>query len=247
MRLALISDIHGNTVALEAVLRELRAEAIENVVCLGDIASDGPDPRGAIALIRELGCPTVLGNTDAAWAQPAAAQPGEDWLRAIDHWSREQLTPDDRAWLAGLAPILTLDLEGQSLLCFHGSPRSFDDVILAATPVSELASMLAGREAEILAGGHTHQQLVRRFESSTIVNPGTVGLPFDRVPSTWPPTDEEAMTISNPAVAEYAVLTVKDGRFSIELRSNRYELGALADLVRRSGMPYADRWMADWR
>lgn len=247
VRLALVADIHGNSVALDTVLGEVRAEGIEDVVCLGDIASDGPDPRGTIARIRELGCPTVLGNTDLDWAQAPAPETGGDQLTEMDRWSKELLTSEERAWLAGLAPTLLLSLGDHDLLCFHGSPRSFDDVILAATPSSELTPMLAGSEKELLAGGHTHQQLIRRFRSSTIVNPGTVGLPFDRVPATWPPTAEEAASILNLTVAEYAVLTAAEGRLSIDLRSTSYELEALAELVHRSGMPQPDRWMADWR
>ncbi|CAN5721204.1 metallophosphoesterase family protein [soil metagenome] len=247
MRLALIADIHGNTVALDTVLGELRDEEVDEIVCLGDIASDGPDPRGCIARIRETGCPTVLGNTDAAWAQPSPPRTNGDWVEEFDRWSRDQLTAEERAWLGGLEPVLSRTVGGHSLLCFHGSPRSFDDVILAATPSSELTPMLAANEADLLAGGHTHQQLIRRFHSSTIVNPGTVGLPFDGVPASWPPTAEEAASIRNPTLAEYAVVTTHGSRFSIDLRSTRYELDALAELVRRSGMPHAERWLADWR
>jgi putative phosphoesterase len=247
LRLALISDTHGNSTALDAVLAELDAQAVSEVVCLGDVASDGPDPAGCVERIRALGCPVVLGNTDAAWGSSSAPQGDDHWLNDIDRWGREQLTSEQRAWLAGLPPTLSLEVEGHSLLCFHGSPRSFDDVILAATPATELMPMVAGAEEELLAGGHTHQQMVRRFRSSTIVNPGTVGLPFDAAPLAWPPTLEEQASIRNRPAAEYALLTVEEGRFSIDLRSTAYPLDDLIALARGSGMPHADRWAADWR
>jgi predicted phosphodiesterase len=66
--------------------------------------------------------------------------------------------------------------EGVELRCFHGSPRSFDDVLVATTPEAELDRLLAGAEAAVLAGGHTHLPLLRRWRQSLLLNPGTVGV-----------------------------------------------------------------------
>lgn len=240
MRLGLISDIHGNLLALEAVLAELEREELDRLVCLGDVVA-GPRANEALARIRELGCPVIMGNWDA-WSvdgMPKPTTPIEEKLYAIGAYWAERLGDDDREFIRTFVPRLEVEAgPGQRLLCFHGSPNSFDDWIVATTPDEGVAQMLVGFRAPVLVGGHTHMQMVRRYEDSLFVNPGSVGLPFER----WSPED-----VRIAPRAEYAILTTSDGGLALDLRRTTYDVDSHVRRGLESGMPFADWWAASWQ
>src|SRR5918992_5583290 len=121
MRLGLIADIHGNLVALDAVLAVLAAARVDQIVCLGDVAVLGPQPRAVIARLGDVGCPGVLGNTDA-WLLPdpplPAAAPTSTPTIALTHWCADQLSAADRHYLRQLPIELTISRGGAHLRCF---------------------------------------------------------------------------------------------------------------------------------
>ncbi|HUF76947.1 MAG TPA: metallophosphoesterase family protein [Longimicrobiales bacterium] len=238
-RVGVISDIHGNRLALDAVLAELEAERIDEVVCLGDVAV-GPQPREALARVRELGCPVVMGNWDTAFldGMPSPADEVERKLVEIGRWWADMLTADDRAFMRTFQPTLELTLPGgERMLCYHGSPTSFDDWILATTSDEEVDRMLGGRAAPLMLGGHTHVQMVRRHRHSVIVNPGSVGLAF----YDWPPA-----RVQVAPWAEYGILSWDAGRLGIELRRTTFDVAGLLQLSLASGMPHAEWWAGTW-
>jgi putative phosphoesterase len=243
MRVAIIADIHGNLVALDAVLAEIERERPDAVVCLGDVAATGPQPAEAVARLRALGCAAVMGNADAWLLDPRPYDTDDEDMRrieAIDRWCAARLAPADLAYLRAFQPLVTLPLSGEaSLLCFHGSPRSFDEIILATTPEAELEEMLGGYRAAVMAGGHTHIQLLRRHGETLLLNPGSVGLPFEQV-------DWGART-RNPPWAEYAIVGWAAGRLSVDLRRAPIDPGAVVRAALASGMPHAEWWAKDWQ
>jgi predicted phosphodiesterase len=182
-----------------------------------------------------------MGNWDA-WSvdgMPKPTTPVEERLYAIGAYWAERLGDEDREFIRGFVPTLELELgRGRTLLCFHGSPNSFDDWIVATTPDDEVAAMLVGFRAPVLAGGHTHMQMVRRYEDSLFVNPGSIGLPFEL----WSPED----VLIAPR-AEYAILTANDGRLAVDLRRTTYDVEAHLRGGLESGMPFADWWAASWQ
>src|SRR5690349_8585456 len=102
MRLALISDIHGNLVALDAVLADLIARNIEHTLCLGDVAAGGSQVSEVIARLQELSCPIVMGNTDAWLLSPRLTERKNLFAQKVqdnEFWSSQQLTEDDKAFL----------------------------------------------------------------------------------------------------------------------------------------------------
>lgn len=248
MRIALISDIHGNTVALDAVLADLGERPVDLLVCLGDIAANGPDPAGAVERIAERAQVTVMGNTDEEivdvpdwWHDPALLGiPEAGWPGIqIGVWNAEQLTGDHLAFLAGLPATAELELGGLgTLLAFHGSPRSPNELITADTDPDQLGQMLGDTDHRLLAGGHTHVPLVRRHGTSTILNPGSVGRPFA--------TYGYAGAVEVHDRAEYAVVTTSGSGCRIELRQVRFDLDHLARQVRSTGMPHGDWWLGLW-
>ena len=128
MRLGLISDIHGNRHALDAVLHDLEREGVDQYICLGDVAV-GPQPAEALERIRELGCPVVMGNWDAAFLgdMPKPKDKIGEQLVEIGEWWASYLSPADREFMAGFVPNMKLDVGSTPVFFFHGSPRSYDD------------------------------------------------------------------------------------------------------------------------
>lgn len=242
-RLGVIADIHGNAVALEAVLVALRARGIERFVCLGDVAS-GPRPAETLATVRGLGCPVVMGNADAAVLSPVPIPVGDDedgrrWTE-IERWCRDRLDADALAFLAGFAATVTVEVGGVGVLACHGTPRSFDEPLSARSSPDDLDGALAGVAAAVVLAGHTHRAMVHRHRGVLLVNPGSVGLPFDPAP----PADD----IRNPAWAEFAILEADRARsLAVTLGRAPYDLDRLRADVLASGMPHAEWWLADWR
>jgi predicted phosphodiesterase len=242
--LALISDIHGNAVALNAVLADLARRDVDELVCLGDIAAGGPQPREVIARVRELQCECVRGNGEG-WLLEGLPQGRSGATRRLDEvveWARAQLAPEDLDYLAGLPATLSCALPatlscaagGMTLFCFHGSPRADIDVLLATTPEAELDERFADAPAvAVLAGGHTHIQLLRPYQRSLLVNPGSVGLPLDSLTETRPPL---------PAWAEYAIVEVGDAGVEIAFRRVPIDIDQLAAAT--AAMPHLT-WAAD--
>lgn len=242
MRFALLADIHGNLVALETVLQEIAREAVDQTICLGDVAALGPQPHEVVDRLRHLHCPVILGNTDA-WlvAPPGAKTADAETLRTITSWCAEQLTPEDRSYLHTFSPLLELPLdEGRTVLCYHGSPRSFDDVIAATTPDAVVKQMLAGFAATVMVGGHTHIQMIRRYEDAYLVNVGSVGLPGVNAGSSELPSNRHVHW------AEYGVLSIESARLSIDLRRTPLDMSAVLKAGASSGMPHIEWWMQKW-
>jgi predicted phosphodiesterase len=104
MRIGLIGDIHGNLFALETVLAELEREPLDQLICLGDVVALGPQPGGVLARLRALGCPVVMGNTDA-WLLDRPSASVDEIDRAFISWTSAQLTASDRAYVAAFPNI----------------------------------------------------------------------------------------------------------------------------------------------
>ena len=233
--LGLISDIHGNAVALDAVVTDLERRRVREAICLGDIAAGGPQPGAVIARLRELGCLCVRGNAES-WVLdrlPPGRSEETRRLAAVVAWTRTVLSRDDVDYLAGLPPTLTASVGAVSVFCFHGSPRSEIERLLAGTPEHELEDALAEAPvAGVVAGGHTHLQLSRRCGDRWLVNPGSVGLPLGSL------TGDPLL----PAWAEYALVEVDDGKVDVSFQRVAVDVEALAAVT--ATMPHAS-WAAD--
>jgi predicted phosphodiesterase len=242
MRIGLISDIHGNLVSLEVVLADIDRAGVDQIICLGDVASLGPQPREVVARIKALGCPCVMGNHDLEVINPdlvhddAAVSP---WEIELVSWCVEQLSEADFSLISSFEPQIEIPLDAEAtLLCYHGSPGSPFDKILATTPVAELDEMLNGLAAEVMAGGHTHVQMLRQHKGTLIVNPGSVGFPFEQVPF-------QSLPRYLPW-AEYCIIDWTDGVLGIELRRVPVDFHEIEQAALSSGMPRAAAWLELW-
>jgi putative phosphoesterase len=244
MTIALIADIHGNLAALEAVLDELKAQPPDKIVCLGDVAATGPQPHEVLRRLHGLACHVVMGNADAELLVVSfpAPETDEDTRRIMDisRWCAAQLDDADRAFLASFQPTVEISLgEERRLLCCHGSPRSYDDIIVAATSDVELDGMIASDDATVIAGGHTHIRMLRAYREREIVNPGSVGLAYQFFPDG---------SVRVPPWAEFALLAQSDtGAMSVDFRRVSYDRDATVRAMTEREMPHAAWWAAVWR
>jgi predicted phosphodiesterase len=201
--LALVSDIHGNDTALAAVVADLERLEIDRVVCLGDAVQGGPQPREVLDRLGALGWPVVLGNADDFLLKVPVDSPEPITDAQLERrtWTLEQLEPHHLEQIRSFAPTLDVELDGHEgglmLRAFHGSPHSYDDILLPDTPDAQAEQRWGGSGVDVLAGGHTHLQWARTIDGALYVNPGSVGLAYDRF-------DDAPMP---KLVAEYAVVT----------------------------------------
>jgi putative phosphoesterase len=237
MRLALISDQHGNDVAFRAALEDVERLGVEEIVCLGDVVQGGSEPAQTLDRLASFSCKTVLGNADAFLLEVPAdsPEPVTERLLEVREWTLSQLGASHLEQIRSFAPVVRLELDGVSLLLFHGSPRSYDDVLLPELGGEALEPFL-GHDATLLAGGHTHLQWTRRIGDALYVNPGSVGISYDR----------HADPLVLRPLAEWALVTVADGSVAVEFRQVPYAVEDVRDAAERSGRPHADEWAAQW-
>jgi putative phosphoesterase len=208
MRVGLVSDIHSNRVAFEAVLDDM--PAVDALVCAGDVVGYNPWPAECVEAVREREIPTVMGNHDRAVAEGTAFRFNAMARAGVEH-GRSMLDDDQLNWLAELPDERTV-LDGRVKLV-HGHP---DDPDRYTYPDEFSASMLD--DETLLVLGHTHVQGHERFEEGTVCNPGSVGQPRDGDPR-----------------AAYAVADLEEGE--IDERRVEYDIDAVAEAVERAGLP----------
>jgi diadenosine tetraphosphatase ApaH/serine/threonine PP2A family protein phosphatase len=212
-------------------------------VCLGDAPQGGSQPAAVVRLLREQAWPVVLGNADD-FVRDAAAGEEVPTERQLDvrAWTREQLGADGLAFVDTFRPTIRLDLgEGRTLLAFHGSPTSYDDVILPSAEEDEFRRLLGPPVADVLTGGHIHRQWLRRYGDGVFVNPGSVGLAYDHVQ-----LEQGVADLRADPFAEYARIEVNGDRLEIAFRRVPFDRNAVVAAIDASGMPHADAARMQW-
>ncbi len=233
MRIGFISDIHGNLTALEAVLADIDKQSVDSLICLGDVATLGPQPKQVVSRLRSLNCQCIQGNHESALLDLAKIEEYQiaSSLAPALRWCGEQLDPEDMNFLRSFKPLLEIPMGSEHLmLCYHGSPQSNTDQILVTTPTNDLDKLFTNSEADILIGGHTHIQMLRRHDQKLIINPGSVGsafrLPFQpgNLPQLLP-------------WAEYGIINLDGDVLSVDLRRVPFDMAAFSEAVNLSRMP----------
>jgi predicted phosphodiesterase len=240
MRIGLFGDIHGNLVALDAVLAALRHERLDHLVCLGDVATTGPQPHETVARLRELGCVVVRGNWDDWMLEIRDGRRSPDGCRPMDLWCGAQLTAADLRFLDTFLPTYELPLpNGTALVCYHGAPRDYNQYLSYVTPDEELDRVLEGRRTGIMAGGHTHMAMLRRHRQALVLNPGSVSENWNF--SRWP-----QQRLFNPH-AEYAVVDCDAGQVRVTFQQVAIDVEAVIAAAYACGMPAPEPWVASWQ
>jgi putative phosphoesterase len=226
MRIAIISDIHANITALEAVLEDLKQQQVEAVYCLGDLVGYAAFPNEVIDRIRRDGTPTIMGNYDdgvgfdrdecgCAYRDPEEQRLGDLSLR----WTQRSVTSDRKDFLRSLQPEIRFEAGGKRFRLVHGSPRRMNEYLFEDRPLSSFQRLAATSETDVLIFGHTHQPYTKRVDGVLFVNAGSVGKPKDR----------------DPRACYVVIDTVGD--VAVEFRRIPYDVDTAANAIRDSLLP----------
>lgn len=219
MIIAIISDIHANLTALEAVIDKLPKH--DELFCLGDIVGYGPQPNEVIARLVELQpSVTLQGNHDAAVVSGDVQGFSANAATAVE-WTRRKLDHASRGYLAGLKPSARIQRGEHTFALYHGSPHDpLNEYVFPGVTASVGRSMMKAASASIVLLGHTHMPMLYRFENGVLANPGSVGQPRD-----------------GDHRASFAILTVSQGDVRFEVQRVEYNVGLVADRIISSGLP----------
>ncbi len=229
MRLAAISDMHGNAVAFEAVINDLRAQSPDVVVCLGDVVMRGPQPQECVEMLRSLKPRlTVRGNYDhrcSGWPAPGwtPKTAKEELLLRDVAYTCGHLSGEDREWLANLPVGASICLGGVHMEMYHAAPGSLGQYTWPWASNEELSRLRVDDSTQLVLFGHMHHPFVRTANGLTVVNIGSVGLSFD-----------------GDNRASYAVIDIDEGRFCSQIRRVAYDVEASIRIARDLGMPDVD-------
>jgi predicted phosphodiesterase len=247
MRLAVLSDIHGNLAAFEAVLADLEAQGgADNTWFLGDLAAFGPRPAECVQRVKAMvdavkddeakkgSIRVIFGNTDrhlVNGSRPTANQPAKDAeefaslyanIRTLSErfvWCMDQIGYPEYEFLATLHGETDLYAEGYGyVIGYHGTPGDDEGVGITPESTDEAAlDALLDREGRLGIGGHIHRQMDRQVGSWRVVNVGSIGFPFNA-----------------SGVAQYGIFTFADGDVTVDLRAVPYDVEAvIADSAAR--------------
>ncbi len=230
-RIAVLSDIHGNPVALEAVLKELKREKPDYVLVAGDLVLNGPEPNAAIDALRSLesdGGIIVSGNTDIAVgdfdytaAFPQYADGVPETVSAAVEWAHDELGDDQLDWLRRLPAERRIRAgDDQLVLVVHASPGSQTQGFDQALDANVIFERAAATDARVICVGHTHLPEVRDLGWKVIVNDGSAGYVFDGDPT-----------------ASWAIVTVEGTDVSAEIRRTEFDVISVANAISARGLP----------
>jgi predicted phosphodiesterase len=225
---------------------DIKQHPVDQIICLGDAVQGGPQPKAVVERLRKLDCPVVMGNADA-WLVSGVETADEGIplerkkkMDAIRAWSLSLLNEDDIEFISDFQATVTIPLDQNvSLLCFHGSPTSFDDLILPAAPEEEFQKYLSPYSSHVLTGGHTHAQQIRRLGKYFFFNPGSVGFAYSH-------NQPDDRFFADPW-AEYAILAARNGQVSLEFRRVPFDPDELIRIYMESGRPFIEDAIAQYQ
>jgi len=233
-RIAVVSDVHGNLTAFEAVLNDIRKRGIRRIINLGDVAGKGPRGSEVIARTRETCEATVLGNWDAAFVQERK----EFWPHM--QWWYDELSDDDLAWLRHLPYAVNLTLGGRQIRLFHASARSVKHRVYPFPEQDEFDAMFADTDAtgdgpapDVVVYGDIHAAYADEREGRLLLNAGSAGNPLDE------PTASYLILEGTPGDAEEP--------FRYEMVRVPYDIEAEIAVAEASGMLQVEEYAGELR
>jgi putative phosphoesterase len=229
-RVAVLSDVHGNATALEAVRKALKKEKPDAVIVAGDLVMNGPEPSAAVDALRAMesdGATIVQGNTDVAVADfdYAAAFPWftdgvPDAHRAAAEWAHDELGDERLGWLRRLASERRIMLEDTMVLACHASPGSQTQGFDAQLDPSVVLERVSRTDARVICCGHTHLPDVRDLGWKLIVNDGSAGYIFDGDPT-----------------ASWALVEIDGATVTADIRRTEFDTMTVSNAISARGLP----------
>lgn len=234
MKIAVFSDIHGNIKALKAVLDDIKAEGVDETICLGDLVGYGAYPNEVIELIKSNKIPTIMGNYDdgvgfekddcgCAYTNPEEKKLGDISLE----WTKKTVSDENKEFLRNLLPKIEMEVEGKKLLFVHGSPRRINEYLFLDRPLKSLRNIFKDLDVDAVICGHTHIPYVRYFDGKMLINDGSVGKPKR--------FHKEQTKYSTEAC--YLILEVNTNEISAQIRHIPYDFEKMAKAIEKAGLP----------
>lgn len=237
MKIAVISDIHGNMQALEAVLKSIEEENCDKIFCLGDLAMAGPEPSKTINKIKDL-----IENTDFTCIQGNTDEMISNCDNQMIHMLEEnnpvmahalaadvlEVSDKQKDFLRNLPAQKEIEIEDVKILLVHGSPRKNNENIYCDLKIEEVEEMIEGVDANIIFCGHTHVPCGYQTNTrQTVVNAGSVGRPFSQEP-----------------LSCYAIIEINKGEFSIKHNLVGYDVQKASAILKERGFEGAEKLAA---
>jgi putative phosphoesterase len=227
VRVAILSDIHGNLTGLDACLADLQAQGgADAIVAAGDLCMDGPKPKKVLQRLHEIGALALRGNTD----RMIATQTGDAQELAQISWQREELGEKWVKWLSDLPFSLRFGEAGNELLVVHASPTGDDRHMWPDADDRTLTELIGEEPATAIAFGHLHLPYTRMWRGKLLVNVASAGLPKDGDPR-----------------ASYAILTERAGGWEAKHRRVPFDVKKVATQLADCGIPGSEELIATLR
>lgn len=232
-RVAVVTDIHGNAVALAAALERIESLGIEQIYCGGDLVGYGPRPDEVCREIEERRIPTIYGNYDYAIGRDLedcgcayVTQHDRELGQQSVEWTLAHTDERSKAFMRALPFDLRFELGGRRVRLVHGSPRKVNEYLFEDKPARTFERIAAGADCDVLVFGHTHKPWVAEYGGVLFVNCGSVGKPKDGDPR-----------------AAFAVLEAASTGTEVTIERVEYDAESVAREVAAAGLPgeYAEK------
>ena len=237
MRIAVLSDVHGNIPALEATFQEIEKDEVDGIIVAGDMVA-GPNPVEVLTRLRELGAWMIRGNNEnyilcfASGDAPAWWYKAHQW--SFMHWNYRQMDEDALKFMKDLPEQRTVHIPGTSpIRIVHGSPRNISELVYPDKDMAPLQIALEMVPEPVLIFGHTHEPWKVRENGRLAINPGSV-----------------CGTFKGKTGGSYAILSWGNGHWEAELREVHYDVAATRKAFEDTGLlkeggAFAERWLYD--
>lgn len=232
MRIAVISDIHGNIEALKMVYQDIISRKVDLIISAGDLVGYGAFPNEVIEFIKEKNIISVMGNyDDGVGFERLACGCDYSSQKALElgalslNWTIDSVSDDNKKYLRGLPKYLEMEIADKKILIVHGSPRRLNEYLYKDSEV--LDEVVKELKADILVCGHTHIPYFEDVEGKLIVNAGSVGKPK--------PEDKNADTFDNRV--SYVILELLEDDLKVEILKVEYDFEKMAKAIEKVGLP----------
>ncbi|MDD7793091.1 metallophosphoesterase family protein [Clostridium sp. 'White wine YQ'] len=228
MKIGVLSDIHGNGVALKYVLDDMKQECIDKVIILGDVVVKGPMPTEVLEELRIYeALAWVKGNTDK-WFEEISEDflpetKREEEICSYLSYSREHMSFDDIAFINRLPEEATLKYNGVSILCVHGTPKSIVEAIDGSVPINDIKEIINDVKEDIILCGHSHCPFIGEVNDKKIFNVGSIGNSLDK--------DNRA---------SYGILEFLDNNVKLINKKVAYPIEEILNIAKEKNFPNLD-------
>src|SRR6056297_2918490 len=230
MRIAIMSDIHANFEAFSAVMSAIETEDIDEIIFLGDLVIKGPEPKDCFQFMKQIKPVVWLkGNTDE-WFEnmlnfKVESSHDEEILEYYEY-ANERLSNNNKRFLKNLKEKESIEALDKRILCVHGSPESNTDIMDSRRSDVDLKELVKDLDEDIIVCGHSHSSFFKHIEDKTIINVGSVGLPFDEIPK-----------------ASFVVLDIrKNKEMGIEFKRIDYDIENNLLIAEENNFPFLEKY-----